>query len=59
MEGAKILELVMFWIFEKGTSVITFNPVGLAMPIPGLMDKTHRQRNRKVVKNHKNRGHQT
>ena len=39
MEGAKILELVMFWIFEKGTSVITFNPVGLAMPIPGLLGK--------------------
>ena len=36
MEGAKILELVMFWIFEKGTSVITFNPVGLAMPEPGF-----------------------
>ena len=40
MEGAKILELVMFWIFEKRTPIITFNPVGLAMPIPGFLDKS-------------------
>ncbi len=37
MEGAKILELVLFGIFEKRTSSIMLNPVGLAMPIPGLL----------------------
>ena len=48
-----------FGLLKSAQLPIMFNPVGLAMPIPGLLDKTHRQRNRKVVKNHKNRGHQT
>ena len=43
MKGAKILELVMFWIFEKCTVADYVQSggfgVGLAMPIPGLLDK--------------------
>ena len=43
MEGARILELVMFWIFEKCTVADYVQSGGfgvdLAMRIPGLMDK--------------------
>ena len=39
MAAAKFLQWAMFWTFEKHTFVITFNPVGLAMPIPDLLDE--------------------